>query len=83
MKPMITWKRVTNKTSSIPNLFVISIFGDESGFITKPNDSSTDKNAWRIYTGIGDTCHFIGHEYDKKKAMKKLEQIFVHSTIVG
>ena len=40
------WQRVQNQ--SLPNLNVLLINGEYVGFVYKPRDSKTDKNAWRI-----------------------------------
>jgi hypothetical protein len=46
----------------------------ELGFITKPKDTRTDKNAWRLHQGIGANNNFLGHEYNKGLAMKQVEK---------
>jgi hypothetical protein len=71
MNPTIAWKRVKN---ILPNLHVLTYNGTEIGFITKPKDSRTDKNAWRLNSGLGDHTLFLGHDYDKKSAMVTVEK---------
>ena len=58
----------------MPNLFVLERNGVEVGFIQKPNDTKTDKNAWRLYRGVGPTNVFLGHEWNKKLAMSQVEK---------
>ena len=66
------WKTV--KGQSLPNLLVLETTdGKELGFIYKPKDSRTDKNAWRIHKGIGECNVFVGHDYDKNSSKSKLE----------
>ena len=67
-----TWEQV--KTTTMPNLFVLRRNGVELGFIQKPKDTKTDKNAWRLYKGIGPLNTFLGHEYNKKLAMSLVER---------
>ena len=67
-----TWTAVQSR--SLPNLQVLSLNGREVGFIYKPKDSSTDKNAWRCHSGIGDANQFLGHNYDARDARKMVER---------
>lgn len=69
-----TWIRVK---TSLPNLNVLVLGEVNQGFIYKPKDSRTDKNAWRIYLGIGDTARFIGHEWNMSNAKRLLESLVV------
>ena len=66
------WKRV--KTRSLANLHVLFHDNAEIGFIYKPMDTATDKNAWRLHTGVGERSNFLGHEWNKKVAMKQVER---------
>jgi hypothetical protein len=66
------WEQVTSTT--MPNLFVLKRNGVEVGFIQKPKDTKTDKNAWRLYKGIGPLNTFLVHEYNKKLAMSQVEK---------
>ncbi len=70
-----TWKRV--KTIGLSNLNVLVLDEVEQGFIYKPKDSRTDKNAWRIHIGIGETSKFIGHEWTMNGAKRILESVIV------
>ena len=67
----VEWKKVKN---SLPNLHVLFYKGKEVGFITKPNDTKFDKNAWRCHSGIGKFNHFLGHEYNMGMAMRNVEE---------
>ena len=69
-----TWIRVKN---SLPNLNVLEMNGVKQGFIYKPKDSRTDKNAWRIYLGIGKTARLIGHEWTMVNAKRILESLVI------
>ena len=68
----IKWTKI--KKQSLPNLHVLTVNGKELGFVYKPRDSRTDKNAWRVHNGIGDATKFRGHEWTKKLAMMALEK---------
>lgn len=47
----------------MPNLYVLVRDGVEIGFVQKPRDSKTDKNAWRAFFGIGDKASFLDHAW--------------------
>ncbi len=66
------WKKV--KTRSLANLHVLFRDNTEIGFIYKPTDTATDKNAWRLHTGMGERSNFLGHEWNKKVAMRQVEK---------
>ena len=68
----IKWKKI--KKAQLENLHLLSVGGKEVGFIYKPRDSKTDKNAWRLHTGFGENTIFIGHEWNKWLAMKQVER---------
>jgi hypothetical protein len=59
--------------SSLPNLNVMMVNDKEVGFVYKPKDSKTDRNAWRVHLGIGDVARFIGHQWSKNDAQRFLE----------
>lgn len=67
----VKWKKV----NSLPNLHVLSINGVERGFVYKPYDNPTDKNAWRCHWGIGHSNKFLGHEWTKDLAYKAVESV--------
>ena len=74
------WQRVQNQ--SLPNLNVLLVNGEYVGFVYKLRDSSwTDKNAWRIYTGVGDRAKFVGHNFSKTAAMTTLNRIFAGNSV--
>lgn len=73
------WQRVQNK--SLPNLNVLLVNGEYVGFVYKPTDSKTDKNAWRIYTEVGDSAKFVGHNFSKTAAMTTLNRIFAVNSV--
>lgn len=79
---MIMWQRV--KQQNLPNLNVALVNGEYVGFIYKPNDTKSDKNAWRIYKGVGDKAVFLGHEWNKQSAMVTLNWALVaeNATVV-
>ena len=62
-----------NEASKVHVLYVA---GSEVGFICKPPDTKTDKNAWRIHKGIGEGNEFLGHEWTMHEAKKILESWF-------
>lgn len=70
-----TWKRV--KTIGLSNLNVLMLGDIEQGFIYKPKDSKTDKNAWRVHLGVGETSKFIGHAWTMNDAKRLLESVVV------
>lgn len=67
----VTFKRV--KQQSLPNLYVGKKDGVEVGFIYKPNDTKSDRNAWRSYVGIGDKAMFLYHTWDMNDAMEAVQ----------
>lgn len=73
----VNWKRVFN--NSLPDLRVLEINGVERGFVYKPRDSKTDKNAWRIYKGIGASNVFIGHRWTLDQSKNCLEETMIDS----
>jgi hypothetical protein len=73
------WQRVQQQ--SLPNLNVLLINGEYVGFVYKPRDTKTDKNAWRIYTGVGDSAKFMCHNYSKTAAMTTLNRIFAGNSV--
>ena len=66
----MNWKPIPQQSKA--SLEVLTINGKEKGFIFKPKDTKTDKNAWRVHLGIGESNQFIGHSQDKKGAKDKL-----------
>jgi len=73
------WQRVQQK--SLPNLNVLLINGEYVGFVYKPSDTKTDKNAWRIYRGMGASAEFVGHNSSKTAAMTTLNRIFAGNNV--
>ena len=69
-----TWNRVK---SSMPNLNVLMVGDREVGFVYKPKDTKTDKNAWRVYLGIGDDNKFLGHAWSMVNAKRLLESVAI------
>jgi hypothetical protein len=67
----VTFKRVANQ--SLPNLYSGTINGEVVGFIYRPENSRTDKNAWRSYVGIGDKAQFLYHTWDINDAMEAVQ----------
>lgn len=61
------------ESRSVPNLHVLECNGREVGMIEKPNDTPTDKNAWRAYAGIGARARFLGHCPTKRAAQALVE----------
>jgi len=74
----VTFKRV--KQQSLPNLYVATKDGVKVGFIYKPTDTVSDKNAWRCYVGIGDSAKFLYHTWKKNVAMMGV-MLAVNNTI--
>jgi len=64
----VQFKRVKNQ--SLPNLHAGTVNGEIVGFIYKPEDSKTDRNAWRSYVGVGDNARFLYHTWDINDAME-------------
>ena len=73
------WQRVQNQ--SLPNLNVLTVNGEYVGFVYKPSDTKTDKNAWRIYRGMGAWAEFVGHNSSKTAAMTTLNRIFAGNSV--
>ena len=67
----VTFNRVKNQ--SLPNLYVATKDGVTVGFIYKPTDSKSDRNAWRSYVGIGDKAQFLYHTWDMNDAMEAVK----------
>jgi len=67
----VTFTRVKNQ--SLPNLYSGTINGEIVGFIYKPNDSKSDRNAWRSYVGVGDNAKFLYHTWDMNDAMEAVQ----------
>lgn len=63
---MFTWKKY--KALSTPNLHILCRGAEEIGFIYKPRDTKTDKNAWRCHAGIGHAARFLGHRWNMRDA---------------
>lgn len=68
---ILIWSKV--ESLLISNLHALSLNGREVGFIDKPIDTATDKNAWRCYLGIGKRARFLGHAWTKDDAQAKVE----------
>jgi len=67
----VQFKRVQNQ--SLPNLYSGTINGEIVGFIYKPTDTKSDKNAWRSYVGVGDKAKFLYHTWDMNDAMEAVQ----------
>ena len=67
----VTFKRVANQ--SLPNLYSGTVDDKVVGFIYRPENSRTDKNAWRSYVGIGDKAKFLYHTWDMNDAMEAVQ----------
>jgi hypothetical protein len=66
----MTWKSIPQTSKATLEVLVIN--NKEFGFIFKPRDSKTDKNAWRVHKGIGENNEMIGHTWTKDAAKNKL-----------
>ena len=77
----VTFKRVKNQ--SLPNLYVGKKDGVEVGFIYKPTDSKSDRNAWRSYVGIGDKAQFLYHTWDMNDAMEAVKLAVIYPNTLG
>ena len=53
--------------------WIAMINGEIVGFIYKPENSKTDKNAWRSYVGVGDKAKFLYHTWDMNDAMEAVQ----------
>lgn len=67
----VTFTRV--KMQSLPNLYSGTINGEIVGFIYKPENSKSDRNAWRSYVGFGDKAKFLYHTWDMNDAMEAVQ----------
>jgi hypothetical protein len=67
----VTFKRVQNQ--SLSNLYIGTINGEIVGFIYKPTDTKSDRNAWRSYVGVGDSARFLYHTWDMNDAMEAVQ----------
>ena len=66
--------------NSTPNLHVLKFRGNEVGYIWKPKDSKSDKNAWKVCKGIGEKSVMIANDsFDKNHAMNQLQIQFIVS----
>ena len=77
----VTFTRVKNQ--SLPNLYSGTINGEIVGFIYKPNDSKSDKNAWRSYVGFGDKAKFLYHTWDMNDAMEAVQLAVTYPNTLG
>lgn len=66
----MNWKNIPQLSKA--SFFVLCNGSKELGFIHKPKDTRTDKNAWCVHLGIGESNQFIGHEWTKSAAQKLL-----------
>lgn len=71
------------KMQSLPNLYSGTINGEIVGFIYKPTDSKSDRNAWRSYVGIGDKAKFLYHTWDMNDAMEAVKLAVVYPNTLG
>ena len=62
-----------SQSQSLPNLYVGTVDDKVVGFIYKPENSKTDKNAWRSYVGVGDKAKFLYHTWDMNDAMEAVK----------
>jgi len=67
----VTFKRA--QSQSLPNLYVGTVDDKVVGFIYRPENSKTDKNAWRSYVGVGDKAKFLYHTWDMNDAMEAVQ----------
>ena len=67
----VQFKRAQNQ--SLPNLYVGTVDDKVVGFIYKPENSKTDKNAWRSYVGVGDKAKFLYHTWDMNDSMEAVQ----------
>lgn len=75
MNPSRSWKKMPSKCLS--NLWVLFVNNEAVGMIYKPKDNKTDKNAWRLYRGVGQNSDFLFHAWSKTDAVKLMEEMFV------
>ena len=64
----MNWKQIAQLDKSA--LFVLCDGNKELGFIHKPKDTRTDKNAWRVHLGIGEKKQNNWPRMDKKSGPK-------------
>jgi hypothetical protein len=67
----VTFKRAQKQ--NLPNLYVGTVDDKVVGFIYRPENNRTDKNAWRSYVGIGDKAQFLYHTWDINDAMEAVQ----------
>ncbi len=73
----MTWEFIQKVpgAQSIANLHICwRDAGEPVGFIEKPKDTKTDKNAWRAFANIGDRAEFLGHSWTKDGAKAMVEK---------
>ena len=66
----IIWKKADGQ---LPNLHVLEINALVVGFVYKPKDTKTDKNAWRAHFGVGEHTTFLGHDWSIQGAKTRVE----------
>ena len=71
------------KQQSLPNLHSATMNGEIVGFIYKPTDSKSDRNAWRSYVGIGDKAQFLYHTWDMNDAMEAVKLAVIYPNTLG
>ena len=77
----VVFKRVKNQ--SLPNLHSATLYGEIVGFIYKPTDTVSDKNAWRSYVGIGDKAKFLYHTWNMNDAMEAVKLAVLYPNTLG
>lgn len=70
-----SWQRVVSRSTS--NFNVLTVDGKEVGFVYKPKDNRSDRNAWRVHLGLGNDTRFMGHTWNLRDAKRLLESIAV------
>ena len=75
MKVDYVWNRVVQR--SLTNLNVLTVNGKDVGFIYKPTDTRSNRNAWRVHRGVGNDTQLLGHAWRQTDAKRMLQDVFV------
>ena len=72
----MNWKHIPREPGkqSLHNLHVLMNGNVELGFVEKPKDTRGCANAWRAYKGTGSSAEFLGHNWTKVDAQRRVEQ---------
>lgn len=69
---MKTWSPIK---TNLPNLHLLTIGGREVGFTFNPGSDPGERNAWRVFLGIGADARLVAHAWTLPSAKRILESL--------